>query len=76
MYSAEGKAEAFANSIEKQFTVHRGVSDPDHSAAVADFLSGYFSRPPSDSIDPFDRANVESVIRRLRLKRALSLIHI
>ena len=44
--SAEGKAEVFADSMEAQFTVHQGVSDPAHSAEVRDFLSGYFSRPP------------------------------
>ena len=48
VYSAAGKVEVFPNTMEKLFTVHRGVCDPGHSAAVADFISGYFSRPPMD----------------------------
>ena len=64
------KRQVFADSMEEQFTVHRGVCDPGHSAIVTDFLSGYFSRPPSDPILRFDRADVESAIRRLRPKRA------
>ena len=52
------------------FTVHRDVCDPDHSAVVTVSLSGYFSRPPADSPDPFYRADVVSSISRLRPKRA------
>ena len=43
---------------------------PVHSAEVADFLSGYFSCPPADTPDPFDRADVVSAIGRLCPKRA------
>ena len=52
------------------FRLHRVVCDPGHSAVVADFLSGYFSRPPTDPIDPFDEAELETAISRLRPKRA------
>ena len=48
VYTAEGKAEVFADCVEEQFTVHRGISDPAHTAVVRDILSGYFSAPPND----------------------------
>ena len=70
--SSEGKAEVFADCMESQFTVHRGVSDPGHSAEVRDFLSGYFSHPPAGPDLPFDRDELVSSVCRLNL----SLIHI
>ena len=68
--SSEGKAEVFADCMEVQFTVHQGVSEPVHSAAVRDFLSGRFSRLPDVPALPFDRGELVSSICRLNHRRA------
>ena len=60
VYSAEGKAEIIANSMQEQFIVHRAVCNPDHSAVDTDFISGCFSHPPADSLAPSDRTDVVS----------------
>ena len=66
VYSAEGKAEVFADCIEEQFTVHRGISDPaPHLAVVRDFLSGYVSAPPIDPPISVDEDDLASVLSRL-----------
>lgn len=45
-YTEADKAEIFANCMEEQFCVHRGICDPVHLAKVSDFVSEYFSKTP------------------------------
>ena len=62
VYSAEDKYEIYTDSVEEQFNIHRVVCDLDHSAVVADSLSGYFfylSPPIEDFPNPFDLADVK-----------------
>lgn len=58
----------FADSMEEQFTIYIGIQDAGHTAAIEDFLCGYFSDIPL----PFDRVGIDSAVCWLHPNRAPS----
>lgn len=53
----------------EQFTVHGGVFDSVHTAAVEDFPSEYVSQPPAALSPAFDREELATTICRLNHRR-------
>lgn len=51
VFSVVDRAKVFVDFMGEQFTFHRYVFDPTHSAEVTDFISNYF-RPPQHTLNP------------------------
>ena len=46
------------NSVEDQFTLHRGVFDRDYMAYIGDFLQVYLIQPETEFPSSFKKADV------------------
>lgn len=69
VYSPEDKAEAFADTMEDQFSPHADVYDDDHCEAVEDFLETY-DPDDEEEVTPVTEQEISGLIKALRPRKA------
>jgi hypothetical protein len=70
VYTPEAKAEAFADTMEDQFSPHADVYDDDHCEAVENFLEAYDPDVEEEELPPVTADEVSGLIRALRPRKA------
>lgn len=70
VYSPEARAEAFADTMEDQFTPHADTYDEEHCETVENFLDNYDPEVEEDEVAPVTIEEVAERIRALRPRKA------
>lgn len=73
VYSAQDKAEAFADTMEEQFRTHPNIYDEDHIEEVEEELNEFFAAAPGDQVEPFTLDEVTEAVKRSRPRKAPGL---
>lgn len=73
VYTAEDKANTFADTMEEQFQPNPDVYDDLHGERVDHFMGNFFQDPPEDVIEPFTMLELQTAIRRLKPRKAPGL---
>lgn len=72
-YSAQDRADLFADTMHEQFQVNHGVRDVRQVEIVGHFMTEYFREPPEDDLEPFTLQEVTAAIRSLKPRKAPGL---
>lgn len=70
VYTADDRAETFADTMEDQFSPHADVYDDDHIDLVEEAVDTYFSADPAEQLPPVTAEEVQTQIDRAKVRKA------